>query len=384
MTQPTWTGRTLSNRYKIDELLGQGGMSAVYKATDPNLRRTVAIKLIHPHLSGDEQFVSRFQEEAAAVASLSHPNVVQVFDFNIDNGVYYMVLSYIQGGTLQDLLTRLHKENRQLAIKDAIKYTIDVCDGLGYAHQRGMIHRDIKPANIMIDHHNEAILSDFGIVKIVGNQGHTAAGAVVGTARYMPPEIIQTETPDERADIYSLGITLYEMLSGRPPFVADSAITLMMMHLNEPVPNPRNLRSDVPQSLVNVLFKALAKDRNDRYRSAAEFATALKGVQDEMDADVPAITPQPVAASQPTIIGSRPVVTPHHPSKPITPPPTGQTTPPPSSSKDAKPVPAKNRTMLIIILIILFLCMCLCMLAIYYAPTELWCALPLDWGSACK
>ncbi|MEJ5222979.1 MAG: protein kinase, partial [Anaerolineales bacterium] len=236
MTQPTWIGRTLSNRYRIDALLGQGGMSAVYKATDPNLRRTVAIKMIHPHLSGDPQFVNRFQEEAAAVAALNHPNIVQVYDFNNDNGVYYMVLSFIEGGTLQDLLNKLNRENRHLDIQKAIKYTIDVCDGLGYAHQRGMIHRDIKPANIMIDHHDEAILADFGIVKIVGSQGHTATGAVVGTARYMPPELVQSEKPDERADIYSLGVTLFEMLSGRPPFVADSAITLMMMHLNEPVP----------------------------------------------------------------------------------------------------------------------------------------------------
>jgi serine/threonine protein kinase len=278
MSQPSWIGRTLSGRYRIDALLGQGGMSAVYKATDPNLKRVVAIKLIHSHLSGDTQFIKRFEEEAAAVASLRHPNIVQVFDFNSDEGTYYMVLEFLPGETLQDRLKRLSDEKRLLSIEESIQYTVNICDALGYAHQRGMVHRDIKPANIMLDIHNQAILMDFGIVKIVGGDSHTATGAVVGTARYMSPEIIRAEVPDERADIYSLGVTLYEMLSGRAPFVADSAMTLMMMHLNDPVPDPRNLRADVPQALVDVLVKAMAKNRNDRYRTAAEFSAALKGV----------------------------------------------------------------------------------------------------------
>ncbi len=379
MTQPTWIGRTLSNRYRIDALLGQGGMSAVYKATDPNLRRTVAIKLIHPHLSGDAQFVNRFQEEAAAVAALNHPNIVQVYDFNEDNGVYYMVLSFIEGGTLQDLLNRLNREKRYLDIKHAIKYTIDVCDGLGYAHQRGMIHRDIKPANIMINQHDEAILTDFGIVKIVGSQGHTATGAVVGTARYMPPELVKSETPDARADIYSLGVTLYEMLSGRPPFVADSAVTLMMMHLNDPVPDPRSLRADVPQSLVDVLLKAMAKDREQRYHSAAEFAAALKAVQSDLEtgASTPRVftpSPAPAAASGPAS-GN----TPPPPARPV----TGSYTPPPATGALPKPPAKANRKALVPVLVLVFLCLCACLAGIYFAPTELWCALPLDWGSAC-
>src|SRR5512137_1731244 len=174
MSQPSWIGRTLSGRYRIDALLGQGGMSAVYKATDPNLKRVVAIKLIHSHLSGDTQFIKRFEEEAAAVASLRHPNIVQVFDFNSDEGTYYMVLEFIPGETLQDRLKRLSDEKRLLSIEESIQYTINICDALGYAHQRGMVHRDIKPANIMLDIHSQAILMDFGIVKIVGGDSHTA------------------------------------------------------------------------------------------------------------------------------------------------------------------------------------------------------------------
>ena len=182
MNQPTWIGRTLSGRYKIEALLGQGGMSAVYKATDPNLKRVVAVKLIHPHLSSDPAFVLRFEGEASAVASLRHPNIVQVFDFNDDGGVYYMVLEFIPGETLQDRMKRLNDVGRKLSIKEALTCTLNICDAVGYAHQRGMVHRDIKPANIMLDVHNEAILMDFGIVKILGGESHTSTGAVVGTA----------------------------------------------------------------------------------------------------------------------------------------------------------------------------------------------------------
>jgi serine/threonine protein kinase len=276
--QPTWIGRTLSGRYRIDALQGQGGMSAVYKATDPNLKRVVAIKLIHPHLSIDPSFVQRFESEASAVASLRHSNIVQVYDFNNDNGVYYMVLEFIPGETLQDRLKRLADSGRQLSIEDAIKFTLNICDAVGFAHQRGMVHRDIKPANIMLDVQSQAILMDFGIVKILGGDSHTSTGAVVGTARYMSPELIRGEVADNRSDLYSLGVTLYEMLSGRPPFMADSAMTLMMMHLNDPVPNVRGFRQDVPPELVRILEKCLAKDRNARYQSATELSADLRRV----------------------------------------------------------------------------------------------------------
>ncbi|HSL42059.1 MAG TPA: protein kinase [Anaerolineales bacterium] len=276
MDQPTWIGRTLSGRYKIDALLGQGGMSAVYKATDPNLKRVVAIKLIHSHLSSDSMFVLRFESEASAVASLRHPNIVQVYDFNTDNGVYYMVLEFIPGETLQERLKRLNDAGRKLPLEDTLKLTGNISDAMGYAHQRGMVHRDIKPANIMLDVHGQAILMDFGIVKILGGDSHTSTGAVVGTARYMSPETIRGEVADHRSDIYSLGVTLFEMLSGRPPFVADSAMTLMMMHLNDPVPNIREFRADIHPELIRILEKSLAKERADRYQSAAEMSADLR------------------------------------------------------------------------------------------------------------
>src|SRR5688572_19318342 len=195
MDQPTWIGRSLNDRYNISPLLGQGGMSAVYKANDPNLKRVVAIKLIHPHLSTDPDFIYRFKKEASAVAAFRHPNIVQVYDFNVDGNVYYMVLEFIPGETLQERLRELKNSNLKMPIEQAIKIIIDICNAMGYAHKHGMIHRDIKPANIMLDVHGQAILMDFGIVKILDDETHTVTGAVVGTARYMSPEVIRSEVP---------------------------------------------------------------------------------------------------------------------------------------------------------------------------------------------
>ena len=276
MSTSNWIGKTLGNRYVIEELLGQGGMSAVYKATDPNLKRVVAIKMIHTHLSGNPDFVKRFEEEAASVAQLRHSGIIQVHDFNRDGDTYYMVLEFVPGETIQAHLKRLNDAGRKLSPTQAMEYMANTCDAVDYAHQRGMIHRDIKPANIMINTLGQAILMDFGIAKIVGSQRHTATGAVVGTAMYMSPEQIKGEQPDRRTDIYSLGVTLFEMVSGRPPFEAESAMTLMMMHINDPVPNVRELNPEVPDALVAIINKALAKDPNQRFQTAAQMAAALR------------------------------------------------------------------------------------------------------------
>ena len=275
MARADWIGETLNGRYQIIELLGQGGMSAVYKANDPNLRRVVALKLIHPHLSSDPEFVRRFEEEATVVAQLRHPNVIQVFDFTHDDETYYIVFEFVPGETLQDRLKRLHDSGRQMSIDDTINIITQSADALEYAHSKGLVHRDIKPANIMVNVQNNPIVMDFGIAKIIGGTQHTATGAVLGTARYMSPEQIKGEKIDARTDIYSLGVTLFEMLGGRPPFNADSAMTVMMMHMTDPVPNLHDLRADVPPGLVAVVNKAMAKDPDQRFQSAAEFAAAL-------------------------------------------------------------------------------------------------------------
>jgi serine/threonine protein kinase len=279
-------------------------MSAVYKAFDPNLKRVVAIKVIHPHLAGDPEFVKRFEEEASAVASFRHPNIVQVYDFNRDDDLYYMVQEFIPGITLQERLRQLSAAKRHMPVTEAIRFTFQICNATEYAHQRGMIHRDIKPANIMLDVHGQAILMDFGIVKIVGGERHTATGAVVGTALYMSPELIRGETPDPRSDLYSLGVTLFEMVSGHPPFEADSAMALMMMHINDPMPDIQSMRPDVPTNLVLVIQKALAKVRDQRYASMADMADALTAVLDQLEgrasSGVPLVAPVGMVSAQPS------------------------------------------------------------------------------------
>jgi serine/threonine protein kinase len=278
VAKTSWIGQTLKNRYQIIELLGQGGMSAVYKANDPNLRRIVAVKMIHSHLSSDPSFVMRFEEEAANVAQLRHENIVQVFDFDHDEQTYYMVLEYIVGETLEERLKRLNVQNRRMDLAEALKYVIQICDAIGYAHGRGMIHRDVKPANIMLDIYGRAILTDFGISRMVGGQLHTATGAMVGTAKYMSPEQIRGDKIDTRLDLYSLGVTLFETISGRPPFEADTAMTLMMMQLNDPVPDIRESNPDVPEDVARVIARAMEKDRNARYQTAAEMTAGLREI----------------------------------------------------------------------------------------------------------
>jgi serine/threonine protein kinase len=308
MARSEWIGKKLSNRYLIEEMLGQGGMSAVYKASDPNLKRVVAIKMIHSHLSNEPDFVQRFEEEASGVAQLRHQGIIQVYDFNKDNDDYYMVMEFVPGETFQQHLKRLNAEGRQLPIQKAVEYMADICDAVDYAHRRGMIHRDIKPANLMLSTHDQAILMDFGIAKIVGGQRHTATGAVVGTAMYMSPEQIRGEHADRRTDIYSLGVTLFEIVSGHPPFQADSAMTLMMMHINDPVPDPKKLNPDVPDDLVAVIRRALAKNPNDRYQTAAEMASALRNISGRLKSGVSAQMPAPAATMLEEI--PKPVVSP--------------------------------------------------------------------------
>jgi serine/threonine protein kinase len=341
MTRPSWIGQTLDGRYRIESILGQGGMSAVYKAYDPNLKRAVAVKMIHAHLADDPKFVVRFTEEAAAVAQLRHPNIVQVYDFNHEDDLYYMVQEFVEGETLQEHLRHLNKSGRRMPLSEAIGIILNICDAAGYAHQRGLIHRDIKPANIMINPQGQAILMDFGIVKIAGGEKHTETGAVVGTALYLPPELVVGETPDPRSDEYSLAITLFEAVSGRPPFEADSAMTLMMMHLNDPVPDLRQLRTDVPAALVDIIVRALSKKREQRYASMAEFANALRDVLTLLETMPPVATLVDQTAAQVEPLATQndaiPLGTPV-PSR-IAEPPIHAVTPPVSSLSQSQSKP---------------------------------------------
>jgi len=275
MAQPTWIGYNLNNRYQIKELLGQGGMSSVYRAWDPKLRRDVAVKIIHPHLSKNPKFVRRFEAEAAAVAQLRHSNIRQVFDFDHDGETFYMILEFLPGETLNEQLVAFKQRGQLMPLSEVIAITRQICSAVAYAHKNGVIHRDIKPANVVISPQGEAILTDFGIAKMVGAEQFTATGSMIGTAAYISPEQVIGKRVDHRTDIYAIGVMLFEMVSGTPPFEADSVMTLMQKHVHEAVPDLRQRRPDLNPELIAIIEKALAKKPEQRFQSATQIATAL-------------------------------------------------------------------------------------------------------------
>jgi hypothetical protein len=286
MNSDNLVGQVLAGRYRIDELVGQGGVWVVYKAYDSGSKQVVAVKVILTELVEDAGFRMRFEEVVPAVAGLRHPNIVHVLDYGHDGDLYYMVQEFVAGEALQERLRRLNRAGERLSVAEATGFALQISDAAGYIHQQGMLHRDIRPANIIVDLHDEAILMDVGNVKISGGRRHTATSAVINTALYMSPEMIRGEAPDARSDLYSLGVTLFEMVGGRPPFEASSAMTLLMMHLKDAVPDLREVRSDVPAALWTVVSRALAKDREERYRSMADLGRALEEIGKPVQARV--------------------------------------------------------------------------------------------------
>ena len=294
----TLSGKKIG-KYVIKEKLGSGGMAEVYKGYQENLDRFVAIKIMHAFLVADQDFLNRFQREARAMAALSHPNIVGVYDFDVygDNS-YYLVMEYIQGGTLKDRLSELAQKGERLPLSDVVKMIAEIADALAYAHRRDMVHRDIKPANIMLnDDTGRAILTDFGIVKLLGNQSmaYTATGALIGTPAYMSPEQALGQSGDHRVDIYSLGVMLFQMVTGILPFDADTPLAVVMQHVNSPTPQPSSIIPDIPWALQEVILKSMAKSPDERYQSAGEFAAALRAVDLSGTVNRPAVAPPPVA-----------------------------------------------------------------------------------------
>lgn len=262
-------------KYRVMEMLGRGGMAQVYRAYHPQLDRYVAIKVLRADLVDEGEFLARFQREARAVAALRHPNIVQVFDFDIQDDLYYMVMEVLEGDTLKARLNDYRLRGERMPLGEVVGIVGGVLAGLGYAHDAGLIHRDIKPANILLTARGQAVLTDFGIAQIVGGTRYTVSGALMGTLNYMAPEQGLQGRCDSRSDIYSLGIVLFEMLTGRPPFDADTPLAILMKHLNDPLPLPRQLEPHIPDGFERVVLKALSKNPEDRYASAGEMAAAL-------------------------------------------------------------------------------------------------------------
>ena len=272
-------------QYLILEALGEGGMASVYKGYDRRLDRDVAIKVILPGFSHSDTFIKRFEREARSIAKLTHTNIVGVIHYGTDEGIPYLVMEYVPGGSLKDLM------GKPIPWHQAAQMLASVARALEYAHEKNIIHRDIKPSNLLVTHSKDLMISDFGIAKTIGEDltKLTATGVGIGTPAYMAPEQGMGKETDHRADIYSLGIVFYEMITGRTPYEADTPFAVIMKHINDPLPRPKEFIPDIPETVERILFKALAKDPEHRYQEMGEFAQALEDMARQKVEQVPYI-----------------------------------------------------------------------------------------------
>jgi eukaryotic-like serine/threonine-protein kinase len=273
-------GTILSGRYRLESKLGSGGMSTVYLARDETLERWIAIKVLHREISDQPDQIERFRREARSVAQLSHPNVVSVIDAGEDGGYPYIVFEYVEGETLKQRIERLGR----LPLDESAAYAIEIARGLGTAHLQRLIHRDVKPQNVLIDSEGRAKVTDFGIARsLESDRALTATGRVLGTTDYVSPEQAMGQGVDARSDIYSLGVVLYEMITGEVPFQAETLVGVAMKHVNEPVPDVRARRPEVSAALAAVVDRATEKDPEDRY---ADMPAMLDDLEAALEVEV--------------------------------------------------------------------------------------------------
>jgi serine/threonine protein kinase/sugar lactone lactonase YvrE len=260
------------DRYRIVEQIGAGGMAVVYKAFDPAMDRYVAIKIPRQELTSDPTFRARFTREARVLAKLEHPHILPVHDFGEENGRFYLVMRYVGEGSLREMIAR-----GPLPLDQAVRLIGQVAEALAYAHRNQVIHRDVKPANVLVDQEGSALLTDFGIAKLLQETMHlTGTSESIGTPYYMSPEQVRGQPVDARTDIYALGVVLYEVLTGRCPFVAETPLAVALMHLNDPLPLPHEVNPTLPEALERIILRAMAKNPADRFQTADEFAIALR------------------------------------------------------------------------------------------------------------
>ena len=265
-------GDTIAGRYEVQELVGTGGMSSVYKAHDTLLERNVALKILHDQYTTDDDFVERFRREARAVARLSHPNIVTVIDRGEDGGKQFIVFEYIDGENLKERLVR----SGRLPVRDALELALQVARALAFAHEHGLVHRDVKPQNVLLNGDGRAKVTDFGIARSLDVDGVTQTGTVLGTSNYIAPEQASGRRVDQQTDVYSLGVVLYELLAGDVPFPGENFVAVALKHVNEPPPSLLDVRRDVPVRVANAVDRALAKDPAKRFESMEAFAAELE------------------------------------------------------------------------------------------------------------
>lgn len=284
--------------YQVVTPLGEGGMAAVYKAYQPAMDRYVALKVLPRHFASDPQFISRFQQEARILAKLQHPHILQVFDFGEADGYTYIVMPFIESGTLTEVM-----QGQPLPLAQIRRIVSQIGDALDYAHQRGLIHRDVKPSNVLMDERGNCLLTDFGLAKIVEGSIHlTTSGMILGTPAYMSPEQGLGGALDSRSDIYSLGVILYQMAAGRVPYQAETPLAIVHKHIYDPLPMPHTLNTALPEAVERVILKSLGKKPEDRFGTAAEMVNALQSAIPDVVSSSPSQTDSHGAPSGESVI----------------------------------------------------------------------------------
>jgi predicted Ser/Thr protein kinase len=286
-------GDLIAGRYELLELIGSGGMSSVWKAHDRLLDRVVAIKVLHEQFTADEEYVERFRREARSVAQLSHPNIVTVIDRGEDEGRQFIVFECVEGENLKQLVERTGR----LPVRDALEMAIQMGRALAFAHARGLVHRDVKPQNVLLNEDGQAKMTDFGIARSVDVHGVTITGTVLGTSEYIAPEQARGQRVDPLTDVYSLGVVLYELLTGSVPFQGENFVAIALRHVNEPPPSVLDRRPDAPPRVAMAVERAMAKRPEDRFHSMDEFVIELEDALADLDP----------ASEQATMIARRPV-----------------------------------------------------------------------------
>lgn len=283
-------GQKINDRYEIIKSIGEGGMANVYLGYDTILDRNVAIKVLRGDLANDEKFVRRFQREALSASSLSHPNIVAMYDVGEDDGLYYIVMEYVEGKTLKQLL----KKRGSLTLSEAIDIMLQLTDGMAHAHDSYIVHRDLKPQNIMIQDDGQIKITDFGIAMALNSTQLTQTNSVMGSVHYLPPEQAAGKGTTIKSDIYSMGIIFYELLTGELPFKGDSAVEIALKQMKEPLPDVHKLNNDIPQSIENIILKSTAKNPKNRYDDAKSMHNdLLTALNDDRINEEPYVYPYP-------------------------------------------------------------------------------------------
>lgn len=358
------TGRTLG-AYQIVEMIGMGGMATVYKAVQPNMERDVAIKVLPRALAHDPTFVGRFKQEAKVIARLEHARILPVYDYGEEDGIIYLVMRYLNAGTLSERM-----EQGAIPLDEMARIITQIAEGLDHAHKRGVFHRDIKPSNILLDESGDAYITDFGIARIAEGTAQFTGSGIVGTPTYISPEQAMGNPVDGRTDVYSLGVVLYQMLTGDVPYQAETPMGVLIKHINDPLPLPRTVKPDIPANIEAVLLRSLAKNPDARYQTAGEMARDLREASANPSAPSPADTATVgglvgAYASHDTMPMSAPDIASTKQSSPtgVLPPPTPDVTAAPAK-------PPRPRWMIPLGAFGVFICMCLCVLLMIQAARD--------------